>query len=357
MMRPRIAVVVSGFPRRSETFALHELAALAERDMLAGIFATRPGETETCQPQAVALLPRVTWLPAGSAEDQAQAMADALRGTRVDGVHGYFAHRPGAVARAVADQLGVPFTMSVHARDVRKVRDVILAERVRRARLVLACNMDVARDIRRVDGNPLLVPHGVDLDRFHPATTVRGKTLQVLAVGRLVEKKGFADLIDALALVCIPVELTIVGDGPLRSALAAQCRARGVEDRVHFRGVLTHDALPAVYARADVVAIPSVIDAAGDRDGLPNVLLEAMASGRPVVATRVGAIPSAFTGPAPGVLVDPHRPDRLAAGIATMTDPEQRYRSGRNARRHVAKHYGLEQMTAQFCDTLEAALV
>src|SRR5262245_28075275 len=136
----RLALVVSGFPRRSETFALNELAELDRRRMLAGIFATKPGEPGPHQPVAARLLPRLELLPPGDAVEQGLALARRLEGAGVDAVHAYFAHTPAEVAERAAGWLSIPFGFSVHARDARKVERQALVARAIRATCVVACN-------------------------------------------------------------------------------------------------------------------------------------------------------------------------------------------------------------------------
>ena len=117
----RIAMIVSGFPRRSETFALGELAALDAAGALAAIFATKPGDGAEPHPAVSRLADRVVMLPAGTASEQAAMVAAHLRGSDVAGVHGYFAHTPAEVAARAAAELRVPYGFSAHARDTRKV--------------------------------------------------------------------------------------------------------------------------------------------------------------------------------------------------------------------------------------------
>src|SRR5262249_40422532 len=163
---PRLAIVLSGFPRRSETFALAEVSALVDRGMVAAVFATKPGDDGATQPAAARLLPRVRYLSPGTAAAQASEAATAVTGSTVDGVHAYFAHTPAAVGGEPARLLGVPFGFSAHARDARKLPRLELHARARSAACVVACNADVASEF---DGSGVLlrvVPHGVDLDRF-----------------------------------------------------------------------------------------------------------------------------------------------------------------------------------------------
>lgn len=356
MTRPGIAVVTSGFPRRSETFLLHELLALDARGELAAVFATKPGETGALQPGCARLLGRVQVLPPGSVARQAAAVV-AWLGTRpVRAVHGYFAHQPAAVAACAARRLGVPYGFSVHARDARKVAPATLAARADGAACVVACNTDVAADLRRAGAAARIVPHGVDTRRFRPRPAPRDRVLRLLAVGRLVEKKGFAVLVAAIARVHAPVTVRIVGEGPGRDALADAIAAHGLGARIVLAGPATHADLPREYARAHVVVVPSIRDRSGDRDGLPNVVLEAMASGRPVVASDVGAIRSAVSHGRTGLLVPPGDAAALAAALDRLAArPLLRGRLGRCARARAERRFELGRCTARLHDTLVRA--
>jgi len=348
-----IAVVTSGFPRCSETFALNELLALQARGTLAAVFATKPGDGSPLQPGAGELARRVEVLPPGDADQQAAHVAERLRGSGVQAVHGYFAHRPAAVAAGAARRLQVPFGFSAHARDVRKVGVAELRDRARAAACVVACNPDVAADLAAAGAAVRLLPHGVDLDRFAPVPPPAGDALRLLAVGRLVSKKGFDVLLEACAQLARPSALELVGDGPLADDLRLAATPLG--DRVTFAGPLTHEALPARYAACDVVVVPSVTDADGDRDGLPNVVLEALASGRPVIGTDAGALASAVDDTV-GALVPQGDAGALAAAIGRLAaDPDGRRRLGTAARRRAEQRYGLAASTERFITELERA--
>lgn len=337
-----IAVVLSGFPRRSETFALNELLALDRLGVLGPVFATKPGEPTAVQPGARGLLKHVELLPAGDAGEQADALVARLGTRRVRAVHGYFAHRPAEIAELAARRLGVPFGFSVHARDARKVEPRELGRRARAAACVIACNPDVAREVEAGGGNATVLPHGVDLDRFTPAPPDAGEVLRILAVGRLVEKKGFATLIRAVGDLRRPVTCRIVGDGPDRPRLTALVDRLGLGGVVDLCGALTHEDLPAEYRAAHVVAVPSVQDTTGDRDGLPNVVLEALACGRAVVGSDVAALGTALSHGDTGLLVPPGDVTALRRALETLADaPDLRERIGAAGRRLVERRYEL----------------
>jgi glycosyltransferase involved in cell wall biosynthesis len=333
--------------------------------MLVGIFATKPGDAVAQHPSVAALDPLVHHLSDGTPEEQAAEVLRLLAGSQVDGVHGYFAHRPAAVARVAAGLLGVGFGFSVHAKDPRKVEPAELADRARAAACIVACNGDVAEQLRAAGADPILVPHGVDLASFAPTGAAapprssdrdEPSTVELLAVGRLVEKKGFVHLLEAGARLSFEWRLRFVGEGPLEDDLRAAAGRLGIADRVEFVGSRTHAELPSLYRSAHLVVVPSVVDSQGDRDGLPNVVLEAMASGVPIVASDVAAIPSAIVHGETGLLVAPHDVAGLAAAIERLVaDPSLATQLAARARRRVEDQFGLPACTHRFLSILENA--
>ena len=356
MSTRQVAVVVSGFPRRSETFAINELLALEDRGMLAGIFATKPGDGGPHQPGIERLVPKLEILPDRSPREQGHYLAERLGRQRLSGIHAYFAHTPAEVAEYATRRLSLPFGFSVHARDARKVDPSTLGGRAGRAACVVACNPDVAGVLARAGARAHMVPHGVDLGRFAVTDEPSTPPIRLLAVGRLVEKKGFDVLIDALSHMDDAVTLRVVGDGPARADLVSRVAGLRLESRVTFAGVCTHAELPREYAMANVVVVPSVVDSTGDRDGLPNVLLEAMASGRAVVGTRVGAIAAAIEEGRNGLLVEPGSPAELARAISSLAvSKEWRASMGYRGRHVVEREYDLGDCTKCFADLLGGA--
>jgi glycosyltransferase involved in cell wall biosynthesis len=170
-------------------------------------------------------------------------------------------------------------------------------------------------------------------------------------VGRLIEKKGMSDLIAAADILRErgrSFQLEIIGTGPLGPALAADVKRRGLEDRVQLRGAQPLDVIRLAYRRATVFALPSVVAADGDRDGIPTVLLEAMASGVAVVSTRVAGIPELITSGRDGLLVAPRCPAVLAEALdVLLIDPALRARLACAARRTIEACFAVDRSAAQ----------
>ncbi|MEZ4861131.1 MAG: glycosyltransferase [Caldilineaceae bacterium] len=354
MKRPGIVLILSGFPRRSETFALQEALALYRRGLLTAIFATKSGDGLPPQPGCEELLAQVQLLPAGAVEEQAAVIVQRLIGEPVAGIHAYFAHTPTAVAMQVAQELGVPYGFSMHAKDARKVTPAELNRRARGAACVVACNPDVARAVTDPNAPIRMISHGVDLERFSPQPLPAEPPLRLLAVGRLVEKKGFDTLLRAVTNLKFPYTLSIIGDGPEKAHLGALIEQFGLQERVSLHGGVTHAELPNAYAQAHIVVVPSVVDRSGDRDGLPNVLLEALACGRPVVASDIAAIDSAISHDATGLLTPPGEPVALAAALNRLAGrPDLRAALALNGYQLVARKFDLQDCSSRFCGLIE----
>jgi len=172
-------------------------------------------------------------------------------------------------------------------------------------------------------------------------------TPTILAVGRLVEKKGFADLVDACARLVdrgVDFRCRIVGKGPLEAALAARIRERGIADRVTLEGPRPRGEIARLLGESTLLAAPCVIGRDGNRDGLPTVILEAMASGLPVVSTRVTGIPEAVVDGVTGRLVEPGDVAGLADALAAMlADPAACAAMGRAARERVLERFDVRR--------------
>jgi glycosyltransferase involved in cell wall biosynthesis len=271
-----------------------------------------------------------------------------LRSDRYDVVHVHWLVPNAAMIFDVAGAYGVPLVVSVHGSDVfmaeRSALPRALARRaLARAGAVTACSGDLHRRLVAL-GAPAsrvrTVPYGVDSSEFAPGDrSGRGRwgatadEVLVLAFGRMVEKKGFRYLIEAVAKVP-GVRLMVAGDGDLRAALEA--RARELRAPAVFPGSLERRELAAAVVAADVVVVPSIVDDAGNVDGLPNSLLEALSAGRAVVATEVAGIPDVIENEVNGLLVPQKDPAALATAVSRLAaDSGLRARLGGEARRRA----------------------
>jgi glycosyltransferase involved in cell wall biosynthesis len=297
------------------------------------------------------------------------------RKKRATVMHGHWVVPGGAIAAAARPAL--PLVVSLHGSDVfvaeRTAVARLAAKRVfHRAGFVTACSQDLAERavaLGAAADRLEVVPYGVDVSRFTPAPgareTARARlgippgTPLLFAAGRLVRKKGFEYLIDALPLVDSgsPAHLAIAGDGDLAEELHARARAGGVADRVRFLGDLPQDAVGAWFAAADVAVVPSVRDDSGNVDGLPNTVLEALASGAPLVSTAAGGIASVVEHGRTGVIVPERDPRALATALAELLrEPERRAGLGRAGRALVEARFGWDTAAARFEAAYDRAL-
>jgi len=200
-----------------------------------------------------------------------------------------------------------------------------------------------------------VLPMGADVEMIRPlAAASERQPNRILFVGRLVEKKGFQTLVAGAARVRGPVSVRIVGAGVERTALERAIHDHDATRRVQIVGPRSHQHLPEDYAWADVVAVPSVVDSNGDRDGLPNVALEAMASGRPLVVSDVSDLGSTVQAARSGVVVPPGDSQALAEALDTLRAPALRAALATAGRRHVEAHFDLAACTRRFVEHLDA---
>jgi glycosyltransferase involved in cell wall biosynthesis len=300
-----------------------------------------------------------------------RALAERLGETRYDVLHVHWVVPNAALMTDLARSHRVPLVVSLHGSDVFVAERLRPAARLARASFaaagaVSACSRDLHERALLLGAPPertRTVPYGVDVGAFSapvPVGDVRVRLgagpgeLLVLAFGRLVEKKGFRYLVEAAARVP-GVRLAIAGEGDLRGELETLAREQGAP--LVLAGALERDAMAAALQAADVAVVPSVIDRAGNVDGLPNALLEALASGRAVVASRVAGIPDVVTDGQDGLLVEPRDVDGLAAALARLRDdPALRARLGAAARRTVAERLSWGAAIEAFEDCYRQAI-
>ncbi|HEX5690488.1 MAG TPA: glycosyltransferase [Roseiflexaceae bacterium] len=321
---------------------------------------------------------------------EALYLARSLRQERQNGqqvthLHAHFAHDPTLIALLVQQLTGLSYSFTAHARDLFQIPQAALTERIANASAVITCsggNLDyLYESARPADHAKIrLIHHGVDLRGFQPAGSqesgVRSQGHSaansqlpapnsrplILSVGRLVEKKGFPDLLLACARLKqrgTPFRLAIYGDGPLHNELMALIAQHDLHDEVELPGAIAQRDLIPVFQRASVFALAPFVTEDGDRDGVPNVLVEAMACGLPVVSTAISGIPELVVHERNGMLVAPRDPDAFADALAVLLqDPAKRAEMGAAARRTVVEGFDLRaaarELAALFGDTSSA---
>ena len=273
---------------------------------------------------------------------QAGCLAHLLLDSDVGHLHAHFSHGATRVAMLAAMLTGTPYSFTAHARDIYgdDVDFRLLREKTDHARFAVTVSRHNERYLSQRlgagDGKVKTLYNGVDLDKFAPDVTLPREPGLVVAVGRLIEKKGFRHLIDACSILRQrgrEVRCEIVGDGVLRGELENQIHALGLDGVVGLVGPRSQEELAAYYRRAEVVAMPAVVGSDGNRDALPTVLLEALGCGTPVIASRLTGIPEIVDDGVNGILVEPGNAAQLADAIERLMDRgELRMRFGAAAR-------------------------
>ncbi len=411
--KPRIGYLLKRFPRLSETFVVNELLALHEQGFEVEVFSLNAPEPQQ-QRELLARLPVPVWylpdrqavgrlplqqrryhtqwqrethlkgamgeVPAERAPFpgkrpgqcavmtvQAAVLAALAQGRGIAHLHAHFASDAATVAMLASRLSGIPFSITAHAKDIfhtysDRLRDeAFLAQKLMEARFVVTVSDYNRRYLERLtDGRAVVhrIYNGVDLERLAFYDGPRTPH-HVVAVGRLVEKKGFVYLIEACAHLRReghPLRCTLIGDGPERAALQARAAALGVADRIRFEGAQPQEVVWRAMRRASLFALPCVVGERGDRDGLPTVLLESLALGTLPVSTRVAGIPEIIEDGESGWLVPQRDAIALARALAEGLDmAPERYRAmSHRARRRAERLFDLRRnaqaLGALFCD-------
>ena len=391
----RIGVVLKGYPRLSETFIAQELAALERRGLALALFSLRHPTDVARHPVHSEIAAPVTYLPE-YLRDEPRRVLRAWRAARrlpgyraafaawradlardrtanrirrfgqalvlaaelpadIGHLHAHFLHTPASVARYAAMMRSLPWSVSAHAKDIWTTPEWEKREKLAACAWAATCTRANAEHLRSLVDDPSrvdLVYHGIDAKRFPavdgPVARAAGqpRPVVILSVGRAVEKKGYDDLLPALARLPASLDWRFehVGGGPELAALKEEARALGIAERVAWFGALTQPDVLARYRAADVFVLSSRVAGDGDRDGLPNVLMEAQSQGLPCIATAVSGIPELIEDGVTGLLVPPRDRDALAGAIARLVaDPALRVRLGRAGRVRTLSDFSLER--------------
>jgi glycosyltransferase involved in cell wall biosynthesis len=364
---PRVAVAMKGYPRLSETFIAQELLGLQQRGLAFEIWSLRHPTDAAKHLMHNQITAPVRYLPEYLHEEplrvargllaallrpgllrllpvflcdlardrtrnrlrrfgQACVMARELP-REVRHLHVHYLHTPASVIRYAALLGGLSWSFSAHAKDIWTTQDWEKREKIAAAAWGVTCTRDGHRELERLSDRPdkvTLVYHGLDLARF-PAPGVRSMRdgsdpadpVHFVSIGRAVAKKGFDDLLEAL--VRLPASLhwrlTHIGGGEKLTALQAQAQALGLDDKIVWAGPKAQDEVIAALRAADLFVLPSKEAGDGDRDGLPNVVMEAASQGLPIVATDFAGIPEFVRDGVEGLLVPPGDVAALAAAL------------------------------------------
>ena len=364
MSAPRVAYVLRAFPRWSETFILNEVLAQRALGTAVRVFALERAESAWMQPEAERLLPEVTFVDAAKLRPwggapfvprkhalwaaAGRAIASEVRAWGATHVHAHFAGPAAVAACFAADRAGVPFSFTAHAKDI-FVDSLdwewlaLLGERAHAVVTVCDYNRRWLRD-RMPGAHVVRIYNGVDLERWTPRKRGAGVAPgPLVSVGRFVRKKGLHVLVRALGMLRDrgrPLRATLIGEGVERMALEALVRELKLARLVSFPGALEQREVRRRLARASAVVLPCIVDADGNQDALPTVLLEASACGVPCVASRIAGVPEIVRHNTTGLVVPPGDTAALADALAKLTASARlRVRMGSAARRHAEARF------------------
>jgi glycosyltransferase involved in cell wall biosynthesis len=375
---PRFVFILKGYPRLSETFIAQEIRALERRGIPIEIVSLRHPTDRHRHPVHREIAAPVNYLPEYLYQEPLRVLRGWWRARKLPGyrrafrqwltdckrdftanrgrrfgqacvlaaelgeamplrLHAHFLHTPASVAHYTHLMTAVPWSCSAHAKDIWITADWEKREKLQSMDWLVTCTAAGCRVLQGLAPRPdkvSLVYHGLDFARFpapEPQPARKAPPLTLLSVGRLVPKKGFAGLIAALAKLPGDLDwrLRQVGGGPLKDALMAQARALGIAERIAWLGAKPQDEVLAEYRGADLFVLNCRIAEDGDRDGLPNVLMEAQSQRLPVISTAMPAIAELVVDGETGSLVPPDDAAALAQAIERLLrDPALRARYG-----------------------------
>jgi glycosyltransferase involved in cell wall biosynthesis len=393
----RVAFVLKGYPRLSETFIAQEIWALERRGLDIQIVSLRHPTDRARHPVHGQIRAPVLYLPEYLRDEPRRVWQAWHRARRLQGyttarlawladlardptpnrirrfgqalvlaaelpadighLHAHFLHTPASVTRYAAVMREVPWSVSAHAKDIWTIPAWEKRGKLGSARWAVTCTEAGRRHLAELTPSPGAVAlsyHGLDLDRFAPPQPRPAggdgsdltRPVTVLSVGRAVEKKGYDDLVAALAL--LPGDLAWrfvhIGGGVLAKRLRRQAHRLGLDQRIEWCGTWPQPDVLAAYREADLFVLAAKIGRDSDRDGLPNVLMEAQSQRLACVATELPGIAELVEDGRTGVLVPPGNPRALAAALeALIRDPAQRIRLGVAGEARVRREFDMQR--------------
>ncbi|MEM7069332.1 MAG: glycosyltransferase family 4 protein [Pseudomonadota bacterium] len=405
----RIGLVLKGYPRLSETFIAQEILELERAGFEIDIISLRHPTDKHTHPVHEEISASIFYLPEYLYQEPirillaklwcltkpgfwrlcglfvrdlardftpnrvrrfGQAMVLAREHARSsDHFYVHFMHTPGSVTRYASIISGKSFSISAHARDIWTIPEWEIREKLADCDWLVTCTEGGAKYLKSLapPDRVKLVYHGLDLGRF-PSPPERkivndgsnkDEPVELVTVGRAVAKKGIDTLIHALA--ALPAELnwrwTHIGGGPLRSELQELAKTVGIDKHCRFMGALPQEEVLSTYRTSDLFVLPSRIDEDGDRDGLPNVIVEAQSQRLAVVSTNLSGIPELIESSHNGILIEPDDTEALTLAISKLVgDPKLRVSMGNAGEEKVRTQFSHKQTIGELVDLLEDSL-
>ena len=407
---PTVVVVLKGYPRLSETFIAQELLALERLGLNLALVSLRHPTDKTVHPVHREITAPVNYLPEYLYQEPLRVLKSWWRVRRLPGykkarsiwlkdlkrdltpnrirrfgqalvlaaempkktamVYAHFLHTPASVARYASRMTGLSWSCSAHAKDIWTSPEWELREKLNDLSWLVTCTSVNAEYLSGLAVDPSkvsLMYHGLDLSRFaefSDRTHVRdgldnAAPVEIVSVGRAVAKKGYDDLLKALAT--LPEDLhwtfTHIGGGPLLDSLSEQAEALGIAEKIDWRGALPQEQVLEALKQADIFVLASRIAEDGDRDGLPNVLMEAQSQKAAVVATNVSAIPELVLDGETGLLVPERDPTAMTAALTRLLrEPALRQQFAETGNKRLRDLFDANRWIGSLADKLGAPM-
>ena len=391
---PALGYILKGYPRISETFISNEILLLEKLGFTMRLFPMRQPRETFCHQSVKDIRARVDYLPtellpdfhrfilpniflaakkpkqfrdtlriAGKGVTAGKELATLkhllqagyltykhlLKDKNIVQLHGHFAHSPTSVTMFASLLSGIPFSFTAHAKDIYTSDKEKIRRKIEKSKFVVTCTKHNKENLQQIAGDcstPIYcIYHGIDLNLFnHSASQPEPHNpYNILTVARMTQKKGLPTIYRALAQLHqkgIRFRHTLIGDGDDREQILALIDSLGLSDHCYWAGTRTHEEVLIHFKESDLFVLGCEIAENGDRDGIPNVLVESLAMGVPALSTTVSAIPEILINGKTGITVPPSNPDALEkAMVQILTDNNLRVRLINGGKKYVSDNF------------------
>jgi len=402
--RPTLAYILKGYPRISETFISNEILLLEQLGFRMHLFPMRQPREVFCHDSVKQIRAAVDYLPTEFLLDLPRLMPPNIlcavrqpsvyrsalglaakrfqrtrkiatfkhlfqggylaekhlaRNPSIIHLHGHFAHSPTSVTMFAAHLSGLPFSFTAHAKDIYTSNPDQLREKIAQAMFVITCtrhNQDFLESIRGGGTTPIhCIYHGIDIALFNNRQKKKQQPpYQLLTVARITEKKGLPTIYRALKILAdrqIPFHHRLIGDGDDREQILNLVKKLGLENHCSWLGTRTHTEVLDHFRRSDLFILGCEVAKNGDRDGIPNVLVESLAMGIPAVSTNISALPEILIDGTTGVTVEPGDSAAFADAIERLlTDTSLRNHVTVEGRALVNDHFNNKELISTLAE-------